>query len=248
MRQKVKNRISELPTRSEDQILRFPFLLGGSPAVRNMTAEQRIAHLRGDHKNELQIIRFDPPKPIRKKRFALLLRLPKGKRSAALIRLQVRFPSGTIREIDYEPSMLERKKGRVRLGGFQSDQAGDIYVSARAYARDGSTISGALLGTVLSANPDQLVITPRVWLISGRAGRVEYDWDTQEFHCRAFGMITNGSTIARTFRRCHIRVTDGGVGGTEIDSFSFSVGPFTVKLGEIAYRTIDTWYPQGSSV
>ena len=147
------------------------------------------------------MIMFEPQMPIRKKTFAILLHLPKGKRSASLIRLQLRFPSGTIREIDYEPSKLERNKGHVRLDGFQSDQAGDIYVSARAYARDGSTISAALLGTVLSTNPDQLVITPKVWLISGRAGRVEYDWDTREFHCRAFGTITNGSTVARTFRQ-----------------------------------------------
>ena len=50
------------------------------------------------------------------------------------------------------------------------------------------------------------------------------------------------------FASCHIRVTDGGIGGTEIDSFSFNVGSFSVRPGENAYRTIDTWYPRGSSV
>jgi len=248
MRENSENRALEVSTRSEELILRYPFLLGGSPSSRNITPKQRIINLRGDTKNKHQIINLEPSTPIRRKRFAIVINLPKGKFNVGLIRLNVRFPSGTIREIDYKPSMSERKKGSFELDGFQSDLAGDIYVSLRAYLLDGTTFSEAILATVHSMNPDQLVITPRVWLISGRAGCVEYDWDTKEFHCRAYGTITNGSDVPRTFRQCHIRVTDGGVGGTEITSFSFSIGPFTIKPGEVAYRTIDTWYPQGSSV
>jgi hypothetical protein len=248
MRRRPQNRVIESSTRSEDQILRYPFLLGGNPAARNLTAEQRLSNLRRDSKNKHQIVSLQPQVPRGRKRFAVLLTLPKGKRNVGLIRLEVRFPSGTIRKIDYVPSASERKKGSIKVDGFQSDNAGDIYISARLYLFDGSTISAALLRNILSMNPDQLVITPRTWLVSGRAGRVEYDWDTNEFHCRAYGTITNGSDMARTFRRCHVRVTDGGVGGTEITSFSFNVGPFTVQPSAAAYRTIDTWYPQGTSV
>jgi hypothetical protein len=115
------------------------------------------------------------------------------------------------------------------------------------YFRDGSAASDALLTTVLSRNPHQLIITPRTYLPSG-TGRVEYDWDTNEFHCRANGTITNGEGSAVTYNRCRVRVTDGGVGGTLIEEFSFAAGPFTIAPGGTAYRVIDTRYPQGNAV
>jgi hypothetical protein len=169
-------------------------------------------------------------------------------RTARLIRLMIQFPSGHTTTLEYAPSARERRARRVVLPGFQSGSAGDLYLSARLYRADGSTASDARLTTVLSANPHQLVISPRTWLVSGLAGRVEYDWDTDEFHCRANGTITNGESSAVTYNRCRVRVTDGGVGGTLIDSFSFASGPFTVNPGGTAYRSIDTWYPKGSSV
>ena len=43
-------------------------------------------------------------------------------------------------------------------------------------------------------------------------------------------------------------MTDGGENGTLISAFSFNVGPFTVRPGEVAYRTVDTWYARGSDV
>jgi hypothetical protein len=93
-----------------------------------------------------------------------------------------------------------------------------------------------------------MVINPRTWLVSGRAGAVEYDWDSNEFHCRAHADITNGSRETRTYNRCSTRVWDSGIGGDLIASFSFGVGPFSVAPGGTAYRVVDTWYPQGSSV
>jgi hypothetical protein len=194
------------------------------------------------------MISIDPPNVSRRRPFDVVLRLPAGKKVAAMARVQIIFPSGTRREFEYQPTRSDRASKQITLGGFSSADAGDLYVSARVYFTDGSTISDAWLTSLLSANPDQLVITPRVWLVSGNAGLVEYDWNTNEFHCRAYATITNGSGVARTYRRCSVRVTDGGTGGTLISAFSFNVGPFTVQPGQSAYRTVDTWYPQGSSV
>jgi hypothetical protein len=84
--------------------------------------------------------------------------------------------------------------------------------------------------------------------VSGRAGKDEYDWDDDEFHCRANATITNGSAVSRTYRSCRVRVTDGGEAGSLISEFSFAVGPFSLSSGGTAYRSIDTWYPQGSDV
>lgn len=244
-----RTRTAERATPPEDLVLRFPQLLGGARAFRTQTPARKLAYLRGRSSTKsLRMLSLTPPNPSRRRPFVLELRLPRGKRKAAVARLHVRFPSGTIRALDYRPTPSQRRKGRILLTGFESGQAGDLYVSARVYFTDGSTSSDARLASVLSLNPDQLVITPRVWLVSGRAGRVEYDWDTDEFHCRAYATITNGSATSRTFRRCSIRVTDGGVGGTLIDTFSFGVGPFTVQPGASAYRTVDTWFPKGSAV
>jgi hypothetical protein len=247
-KRKRKNRVAESATSPELLALRFPHLLGGSRAFRSLPARERLKRLRLRATSRDQAISFEPKKLLRGKPFTLQLRLPKGKRSASLVRIQVRFPSGATRHIDYKPAPAEQKSGRMTLRGFQSREAGDLYVSARVYAKDGSTRSDACLASVLSANPDQLIITPRVWFVSGLAGRVEYDWDTDEFHCRAYATVSNGSGSSRTFRRCSVRVTDGGVGGTLISSFSFNVGPFTVQPGQSAYRTVDTWYPKGGSV
>jgi hypothetical protein len=194
------------------------------------------------------MISIDPFGVSRRRPFNVVLRLPAGKKAAQLARVHIIFPSGTTRELDYVPSRSERARRQITMRGFTSADAGDLYVSARVYFSDGSTVSDALSTSLLSENPDQLVITPRVWLVSGNAGRVEYDWDTNEFHCRAYATITNGSGVARTYRRCSVRVTDGGTGGTLISAFSFAAGPFTVQPGQSAYRTIDTWYPQGGSV
>jgi hypothetical protein len=250
MKQRKAARTAERPTRDEERIRRFPFLHGGNRTFRSLSAEKRLAHLQGTSEGgrARRMIAISPSRPVRRKPFNVILQIQGRKKTAALARIQVIFPSGMTREFDYKPSRAERTSGRLTLRGFSSAQAGDFYVSARIYFTDGSTLSDARLASVLSANPDQLVITPRAWLVSGNAGRVEYDWDTNEFHCRAYATITNGSVAARTFRRCSVRVTDGGVGGSLINAFSFNVGPFTVQPSQSAYRTVDTWYPQGNSV
>jgi hypothetical protein len=247
-------RTGESETTADYRVLRFPHLLGGSPKFRSLSPEKRLQYLRGrTPSKELQgrtrILSFRPGKPLRQKPFEVQIHLPAGRlRKIALVRLEVRFPSGNIQKLDQVPVAGEPRQTALSLGTFQSDAAGDLYVSARVYFSDGGVVNDALLAVVLSDNPDQLVVSPRVWLVSGRAGRVEYDWETDEFHCRAYGTITNGSPVARTFRQCDVRVTDGGVGGTLISAFSFNVGPLTLNPGQSAYRTIDTWYPKGSTV
>lgn len=246
-------RFQEGATSAAERLLRFPHLLGGTRAFREQTAEQKLAFLakkRGPKRqSSARSLSFEPPQPLRREPFHIRVRPHKQpRRHVELVRLEVRFPSGNIQHLDCPPSFDERDRSSLSFGPFQSDAAGELYVSARIYYADGAVESDALLSLLLSANPDQLVVSPRVWLVSGRAGRVEYDWDHEEFHCRAYGTLTNGSKATRTYRRCEVRVTDGGVGGTLIDSFSFAVGPLTLKPGEAAHRSIDTWYGKGGSV
>jgi len=236
-------------TAAEERVRRFPHLLGGSRAFRSLSPERRIAHLQGESASrQRRMLSVKPAKPVRAQPFRIELKLPSGARKADLVRLEVRLPSGKTQALEHAPSPAELGARLIRLEGFRSGSAGELYVSSRVYFEDGSTVSDATLASVFSRNPDQLVVTPRAWLVSGRAGRVEYDWDTDEFHCRAYGSITNGSTGSRTFRTCRVRVTDGGVSGTLISEFAFAIGPFTVQPGASAFRTIDTWYPRGGSV
>ena len=247
-------RTAESETSPEYRVLRFPYLLGGSPAFRALPAKKRLQFLQGapvekNQRSASRMLGFQPAKPVRQKPFTVAINLPARRLGTiALVRLEVRFPSGHIEKLDYAPSKDELLQKSLSIGPFQSNSAGDLYASARVYFANGAVANDACLAVVLSENPDQLVISPRVWLVSGRAGRVEYDWDTDEFHCRAFGTITNGSSVSRTFRSCDVRVTDGGVGGTLISAFSFNVGPFTVGAGQSSNRTIDTWYPKGNTV
>ena len=208
--------------------------------------------MRGRDKNPRgpsRILLFQPEKPVRQKPFDVQLSLPdKRLRNVALVRLEVRFPSGNIQKLDHIPPKTEPAQKGLSVGPFQSDAAGDLYVSARVSSQ--MAASRAMRAWLSFCRK-----TPISWSSVHACGSFRVvpagsstDWDVNEFHCRAYGTITNGSSVARTFRQCDVRVTDGGVGGTLISAFSFNVGPLTVNPGQSAYRTIDTWYPQGSSV
>src|SRR5437868_6679694 len=82
----------------------------------------------------------------------------------------VRVTSGAVDTLDYKPLRAELERGRITLGGFESGGAGDLYVSARLYFKDGSAASDARLTSVLSSNPVQLSILPRVWAGYGHPG------------------------------------------------------------------------------
>lgn len=247
-----KPRTLEAETTWDIRARRFPHLQGGSPAMKALSARQRVEYLRGKPQKSVKtrrFVSFSPAEPYRGEPFDVLFKLkPSQVRSVDFIRCEIVLPSGRTCQVDYRPSPGDKRAGKLALRGLKSGSGGDLYASARVYFRDGRTQSDAHLTSVFSRNPDTLSITPRTMLVSGRAGRVEYDWDDDEFHCRAYATITNGSSVSRTFTQCNVRVTDGGVNGTLITAFSFSVGPFTVNPGQSAYRSIDTWYPKGSDV
>ena len=246
-------RTLERATPAKDLIKRFAHSRGGCVSFRRQPAAKKLAFLRGKRGVTVpgmrRVLKTAPATPRRGKPFDLAFgSIPRSRGTIAMVRVCVQFPSGQVRHLEHRPSPAACRAGRFTIPGLRSGSAGDLYVSARIYFNDGTTISDASLTSVLSRNPHQLVITPRTWLVSGRAGRVEYDWDDDEFHCRAYGTITNGENSAVTYNRCKVKVTDGGVGGTKIDEFSFASGPLTVSPGGSAYRSIDTWYPKGSSV
>lgn len=250
---KQEFRLKEELTSTDIRIKRFPYLWGGSTKFRKLDSKTKLNYLFNDYSLDLlnfqRFIQFDPKIPARKKDFALCITNPLPEaREAVLVKVDIIFPSGKRELLEYMVPPEDRENSTFIISGFQSAFAGELFVSARIYFSDGSTVTDARITTVLSQNPHQLVITPRVWLVSGRAGRVEYDWDDNEFHCRAYGTITNGSSNSITFRTLKIRVTDGGVDGTLITEFSVGVGPFTVAGGESSNRSINTWYPKGSDV
>ena len=247
---KARVRVREKATPAEDLARRFPHLRGGGARFRKQSAARKLDFLRGRVKPALPGVRrflaIAPKVPSRHEDFSVSVTA--GKKRIAMVKLLIQFPSGVTRELQYQPERQPKGRERMSIPGFRSGSAGDLYVSARVYYQDGSAASDALLTSVISRNPHQLVITPRTMLVSGRAGRVEYDWDTDEFHCRANATITNGEGSSITYNRCRVRVTDGGESGDLIDEFSFASGPFTVSPGGTAHRSIDTWYPKGSSV
>lgn len=241
---------------AEQRILRFPHLLGGDVRMRALGAEERLAYLESDRtvpgvRDRRRFVGFAPASLARDEEFFVTLDTKGfGERggSLAFVQLEARLPSGRTHRLAFLPEHVEERQGVLIVPGFRSQAAGTVYVSARLIFADGSTCSDAGTARVLSRNPDQLTLTPRVWLVSGTAGRVEYDWDSDEFHCRAYGEVTNGSSVARTYKRCAVRVWDGGVGGDLIAAFSFAAGPFSVPPGGTAQRVIDTWYARGGDV
>jgi hypothetical protein len=245
-------RAKESETPWETRSRRFSHILGGNPAMKSLSAKQRISHLRGKPQKKLKGMRFvtfSPEEPTRHKKFNIHLKLTRSQIATVdFVRFEIVFPSGNTKRLDYRPTTAEKKRGVISLNGLRSGTGGDLYASARVYFKDGKVACDARLTSVFSKNPDTLSVTPRSMLVSGRAGKVEYDWDDDEFHCRAYATITNGSSVSRTFTLCKVRVTDGGENGTLISSFSFSVGPFTVGPGNSSYRSVDTWYPKGSDV
>jgi hypothetical protein len=268
-------RSAEQETPAALRILRFPHLLGGSVAFRSLPAETRLQYARGDvprarkgcigwlaslcrrivrRENAAPLrpppqLAFDPPVPKRRKPFSIRL-APAGRNLAdiTLVRFEIRFPSGTTRRIDYVPPAPDPARSFLEIGPFQSDDAGDFYVSSRTYFSDGSAANDARIIVLLSENPDQVVISPQVWLVSTGYGRVEFDWDVNEFHCRAYATVTNGSSVTRTYHRVEIRITDSGLDGPAIAEFAFDIGPWSLEPGGIAYRMIDTAYGPASPV
>ncbi|ODR19236.1 hypothetical protein BHQ19_25020 [Mycolicibacterium porcinum] len=208
-----------------------------------------MAFLRGDKALfHPRMLSFIPETPSPAETFSVALDLSRHPLEVELVRFEVRLPSGRTAKVDYIPTRRQLAAGQFAIDGFRSARAGDLYASARVYFADGVCRSDALLASVISRNPDQLVISPRVYLTGSRAGRVEYDWDTAEFHCRAHATITNGSSRTRTFRRCSVRATNGGVNGTLLSEFDFATGPFTVAPGATAYRDIDTRFSRDGEV
>jgi hypothetical protein len=250
---KVRAQASEMLP--EQRVLRFPHLLGGLPKFRKLRAADRLRHLQRSEGSEQfphlqRVIQITPDSPARDEEFSIAIskRPFSGmEKKIAFIRMEVRMPSGSIHRLEFLPEEVEESQDEVIVRGFSSQAAGDLYVSARIYFSDGSTLSDARTALVLSRNPDYMAITPQVWLVSGGGGRVEYDWDTNEFHCRAYAYVTNGSDVTRTYTTCSVNVWDGGVGKDLIESFSFSMGPFPVDPDGTAYVVLDTWYPQGNA-
>lgn len=239
--------MSESAMPAKRLIKRFPHLLGGNAAFRAKTPAAKLKDLDSKSRKKTKgLLSFTPDVVKRYDKFSISLN--SLEKEIVLVKFHMRFPSGKSEDFEYAPSKADLSKSSLSLDGFVSAYAGDLYVQGRIYYADGTVTSDAVKTLVLSKNPDQLVITPREYLISGTAGKVEYDWDQQEFHCRANATITNGSSVSRTYNRCSVRVTDGGENGTLITSFSFNVGPFTVGAGNVSYRTVDTWFSQGSSV
>src|SRR5262245_1107325 len=120
MKRSKATRTAEGPTRDQDRIRRFPFLLGGSPAFRSQSAAKRLDFLRGasERGRARRMIAIAPDRVVRRKPFEIGLRLRAGKKVAALARLEVIFPSGTRREIEYSPTRSERNKRQMTLRGF----------------------------------------------------------------------------------------------------------------------------------
>lgn len=227
---------------------KFPHLRGGNAAFRIKPVKEKLQFLSIDEKlTSKKYLSFSPSAVKRNEGFSINIFNKAGK-SIELVRIRLILPSSKSQTIEYAPPKKEEASKQLILDGFTSAYAGDLYADVRIYYADGSVTSDAVKTLVLSRNPDQLVITPRVYLISGRAGKVEYDWDTAEFHCRANATITNGSTVSRTYNQCSVRVTNGGEDGDLITAFSFAVGPFTVAPANVSYRTIDTWFPKGTDV
>ena len=175
-------RTLEQRTPLEELVKRFAHTRGGGVAFRKLNAPKKLAFLRGDGKAPgprlRRFLKTRPLVPSRKEPFELIFS-PGGapEKTIAMVKLTVQFPSGKVRKLAFRPTLSECRKGRFTIPGLKSGAAGHLYISARVYYSDGSTFSDAFLTTVLSRNPHQLVISPRTWLVSGRAGRVEYDWD-----------------------------------------------------------------------
>ena len=249
MKRRRSPRSAETATPDNKRILRFPFLLGGNRAFRSQTARQRLDYLRGgaERTRVKRMISIDPPDVSRRQPFDVILRLPTGKKVAALARVQIIFPSGTRRELQCKPTRSDRARKQITLRGLASADAGTLCLGARLLHRrlddvrceadlapfeePGSTGDhAARVACVRQRRPCRV-----------RLGHQRISLPGLRHDHERVGRCPHLSPLQRSRHRWRDR--------RHADQFvRVQRRPFTVQPGQSAYRTVDTWYPQGSSV
>ena len=164
---------------------------------------------------------------------------------AAIVSLQVRFPSGRTAGLDVRLSRNDIANARTTVGGWVSGESGELYVLATVRDAAGGISRQSALFTVVTRNPVQLYVTPDYLTQSGSAGAPKYDFGNGRWYCHSHIRWVNGE--ARTVnlgRRVDVHVTDAGIGTVADFSFNLS-GDIVIPAHSTVYGTWYTFHGAG---
>ena len=227
---KIRTKESETPWAIRAR--RFPHILGGSPAMRSLSAKQRVEYLRNTKARRLKGPSDSSPwlrrHPIEAKRSRCAWTC-RPKRSEPWTWLDSKSCSPG----QDEPARVQAYSGRQKAARTRGRRAEERH--GRRFVRLGASIFTRRLCPLRRTGHVGLLQKPRhafdhaAYVARLRAGRMRrYDWD-KGVSLSGDATITNGSKVSRTFRSCAVRVTEA-VRTTPSSARSRSTsGPFTVR-------------------
>lgn len=142
---------------------------------------------------------------------------------AAILSLQIRFPSGRVAELDFRLAPKEVEAGHLSIPGFASGESGELYVMATLRDAAGRVSRQSARFGVFTRNPVQIFVTPQFLTQSGRAGAPKYNFTESRWYCNADVRWVNGEARSVNLgRRVDVSISDAGVGTIETFSFNLS--------------------------
>lgn len=243
-------RVRMSDVRPADLCNRVPFLVGGPARFASLRPEKRLLALRSRKPipgiDSRRLITTSPSPPERGRPFSVRVQLPK--RRVGLIRMEIGMPSGVAYTTHFVPRAVDTRRGFMEWSSFVSQCAGDLYIETRLYFSDGGTRTDATLLTIYSTNPDRLTLIPK-WSFGPVPQKVPFGRIVDgvlDSLIETFGRITNGGTVARTYRKYSVRFF-GYPGGTLVQTTSGSL-PKTLVVGPGSFENFDLSFavPKGA--
>lgn len=163
---------------------------------------------------------------------------------AALVSVDVRFPSGRASHATYAIDERDRRAGRVALRGLRSGEAGELRVLVTLRDDAGDVHQRAGRFSVLTRNPVRMYLTPTFLTQSGRAGAPRFDFGQRRWYCEAaVRWVNSTSSVVNLGRTVTVRMTDAG---SHVGTFTFDLsGAIVIPAGSTVYGNLYTYHPEG---
>jgi hypothetical protein len=171
-------------------------------------------------------------------------RLPNDQ-APPLLRLDVKMPRGLWQSATFTVSDEEQRAGEKILDGYVAVKTGEIMVVATLYGGSGGAARAEARLEALPTNPISMQIFPQSAGTNG-VGPAYYNSGEDRFYCYVRAEIANGfpsNVVVGPVVLC--KVTDGG---SEVDTFSFTIGPTVVPANSVRNIFFYTYFGSSSDV
>ncbi|WP_067840182.1 reprolysin-like metallopeptidase [Nocardia lijiangensis] len=178
--------------------------------------------------------------------FAVDVRFRGGIVAAAILSLDIRFPSGAMRRAHFRLTVEEIERGAITVGGIVSGESGELHVYATLRDADGGVHEYVTSFGVFTRNPVQIFVTPTYFTQSGVAGAPKFDFGQRRWYCYADVRWVNGENRPVDLGRAvTVRMTNSG---TEIGTFTFNLSSnVVIPARSTVYGSWHTYHDEGSA-